>query len=179
MDSNTHSRAIVDACMLGGWHSPNYSAIPHVPHIGFAGNDPTDERLVKCCAPVPVNYQPPCTLWCALNPLEAPGEYFYACLAKEGVVLQSAFGSGGHSPTSSKQPAKHPGSWSGEAGSTITPLRIVALVLAIAGGLGLAFAVVQWRSWRWRKADFGGIRKPWWQGTLRDIDIALPAVEQR
>lgn len=149
-------------CILGGsachyanssdiW--PSNDAAGHPPMTGLAGDDPSDPRIAACCAPFPVRFAPPCTLWCEYDPASgATG--LTTCLEDKiaGLKIQSSFGQG---------PGRITG-WLGPGVRAGMPTAAVSSAMFIAAGLGITFATVQWRTWRYGKKDIEGWKAAWW-----------------
>ncbi|KXJ94961.1 hypothetical protein Micbo1qcDRAFT_156754 [Microdochium bolleyi] len=151
-------------CVLGGdiGHISDYNFAHGIPYTAIAGPNPDDDDdddddaknnstsfVAECCTAShsphsgissSVHFVAPCLLWCEFDSYALTASWT-SCLAGHGVDIRSVDGqNGGYEPYWKRQAVANSG-WYG--------------IVAIAAGMGLAFAIVQ----RVRRND----SKAWWK----------------
>jgi hypothetical protein len=159
----TNSTTVLDwplpsgaTCELGGgymhWTNPGDFNSTNV-HVGLAGPDPRDPRLVECCAPFPVHFAPPCLVWCEYDETAWRASPI-TCLRGKGVNPQAY---GGMSSGNSR--------WIGglvpnTAQGIVAIFSVCMAVVAVV--CGITFGIVQLVSWRSRRIELNNVRRLRW-----------------
>ncbi|KXJ94983.1 hypothetical protein Micbo1qcDRAFT_156771 [Microdochium bolleyi] len=136
ISSSSAAASTAPACVVGGnWVQPSYHGanpdggiISDMPYSGIAGDDPTNPIVSECCLPYQVQFLPPCILWCPYANADEWG-IWQACMRGRGLEPGAEFG------TSAPK-------LGGRSGLDVR-MALMYGIVAIAAGLGIAFAIVQ------------------------------------